>query len=252
MIDGYQKQAIAVDPLRADLYVSNGTGINKLDQDTGSVVSSPIQGLSSNAHALAFGPSGDLFVATETSIVWIPGASGTPTTIASGFTIPPGNRTTQYPLGAIFSIAVDGSNDVFFSTVGYWRDPTSNRKGSVPSYIYRLENATWAQSTVSVRDATNSTQTRDPRFFGARVALDYADYSSKWYAFAIAAGGNGTASDNVVYVAKRNDNEDAAALPGADENNVVILPSKYTGQSVLAAGHGVLYAAWEYQIMGYA
>ena len=246
---------VAVQPSSGNLYAGWGTSVVILDPWTGSNTSVPISGLSSNVRSMAFGPNGNLYIATQDSVLEVPNGNGSPTVIATGFTIPNGTDTTEYPKGAIHSIAVDGTGNVYICTVGYYSDPSGGgprlaardpSPPSVPSYIYKLAASTWTKTTVFEMDATNTTQTSDPEEFGIRIALDYSDFTSLWYAFPIAAAGNGTAAGNGLYIGYWGDDKDVVLFPNGDPAGMVKMDAKYRESSCIAAGGGYLWATSQF------
>lgn len=242
---------LAVHPNTGDLYVADGTSIRIVDTATQTFSSTPISGLSSVVRAMDFGPTGNLYFATQDSVYEAVNGVGTPTLISSGYTIPPGNQTTDFPKGAIQGLAVDGSNNVYISTVGYYSKPPNSAVG-VPSYIYRLANGTWTRTTAVTMDAATGAYPTD---YGMRVALDYYDYQSRWYSFPIAAAGNGSTNGNALYVGQWESTSprDVVVMMNGDPATNTTLDAKYQDSTALAASVGFLFGtSYYYKYQGCA
>lgn len=240
---------IAVNPVNGQLFVADNTAVHIVDPDTHTIVSTPVTNLLNPISALAFGPTGTLYAgvgAGGSGFIWeIPnGGTGTPNIMAGPFTVPTGNDTTEMPSSPVFSIAVDGSNNLYIATVGYYSAP-GNSLPDVPCKIYKIENGTSTQTVAVTLAAPSATS---PDQFGYRVGLDFYDYSSRWFSFPIAAAGNGSANGNALYVAYWGDgtgNYDVALLENGDPATNVTLDAKYQGSTALAAAVGVLYGTFE-------
>lgn len=134
---------------------------------------------------MAFNAAGDLFIATDTAVLLASGATGTPTSISSGYSAMVAPDDHKEP--GIWSLTVAGNNKVYFSTVGFHCD--SDPCGSVPTrsaMVYELDysGSSWTRNTIRTVTLSSSS---DPV---AVVYTDSNDYTSPVYVIPLATRGN--------------------------------------------------------------
>ena len=146
-------KALALHPTTGVLYGGVADTVVTIDVSTGVVASTVASSLvGGTVRSLVFSAAGDLFVATNTAVLKLTGASGTPATLASGYAAPVRGKTIAQ---ALSSVAVDTSGNVFFATLGYdntyavTQPPVAPYTPSVSGKIYKLTGGAGTPSLVA-------------------------------------------------------------------------------------------------------
>ena len=143
-------KALVVHPTTGIMYAGLADTVVTINMATGVVASTVASSLAGGTvRSLAFSAAGDLYVATNTAVLKLTGASGTPATIASGYAAPVRGKTLAQ---ALSSVAVDASGNVYFAVVGYDNTYGTHIAPYIPSVdgkIYKLTGGTGTPSLVS-------------------------------------------------------------------------------------------------------
>jgi hypothetical protein len=175
--------ALAVHPSTGDLYTASGASVVVLDSITGTQKSTACTNLQGGTvRALGFSSGGDLFLATDTSVIKVVGGSmvNGNTTIATNlrsdnYVTTPNTGSSKILGYGIVSLAVDNSSNVYVATPGYYKDG-----GSKDVKIYKLTAPSYAPTEAVSIPATYS--------YSPYTEYD-TDASGKWITNSIATSG---------------------------------------------------------------
>jgi hypothetical protein len=243
---GVRAAPMAVHPSNGDLYVGSDSAVVVLDSTTGAQKSTACTGLQGGTvRALGFNSGGDLFVATDTSVIKVVGGSAAngnttiATNFAAGYSCESG-KTLRY---GINSLTVDSTGNVYVATPGYMLSTTSV---STNSYSGPSTDATIVKLT-----APSWTPTTVLSFYDG--AADYApileydtDYNSAWFGTTIAAVG-----DDIV-VGYYNSSHSVFRMVGGSNSSMALVTDYFIGAGFSTANPITAAGATVYGLQNHA